>query len=123
MTVKVRFIIFPFLLLSNYSHQYVKLDALNAQMLREYAIIARKISPKMKMTKRSVIQRLLIQMREIRVRTDRTVLANDVNHVRRLARLAMVQRRSVPHVAPDYPSSEAVVSLWALMECVQELVG
>ena len=61
----------------------------------------------------------LRQQRELSVRTDRTVLANNVLFVRRHARRVMVQhRRNVLHVAPDYPSSKADVSLWALMVCV-----
>lgn len=126
MTVKVRFIIFPFLLPSNYSHQYVNLDAPNAQMVREFAFLARKVSPKMEVTKRSVIYRRLRlrQQREDHVQTDRTLLEHNVPFVTRHAQRAMVHhQKTVPYVAPIYPCSKADVSLWALKGCVQKLLG
>ena len=88
-------------------------------MIREIALIALILSPKIKLTVRSVIRYRLRHQRELYVRTDRTVQAKNVIFVRRLARRAMVQHRvTVLYVVPDYPSSKANVSLWALMGCV-----
>jgi hypothetical protein len=51
-------------------------------------------------------------------------MANNVLLVRHHAVRAMVHHRTtVSYVPPDNLISKGVVSMWALMECVQELAG
>ena len=93
-------------------------------MVREIALLAKMVSPRIQMTKRYAIHYRLWHQTELNVRTDRTVLAMNVLLVPHYARPAMVHHRTtVPYVPPDIPCLKAVVPLWALMEYVQEVVG
>ena len=92
-------------------------------MVREIALLARMVSPWMKMTKRYAMHYRLLDQTELNVQTDRLVLAKNVLLVRHHARHALIHQTTVSYVPPDNFCSTAAVSLQALMEYVQELVG
>lgn len=90
--------------------QYVNLVALSAQMTRETAFLARRVSPRIKLTKRCAIH-CQLWPKTRHVRHKRSVMANNAVVVRHHARPAMVRRRpTAPHVSQEHPCSTANVS-------------